>query len=282
MSRMLAIIVLIVIGLLVLTWLVRQAEPRFAFFPFPGEDATPQRFGVQFTALTVATADGERLHAWHLPRADAVAQVVYFHGNGANLSLWADVLVGLWQQRFDVVAIDYRGYGLSSGTPSERGLYTDVEATLAVVDAKLRRADLPLIYWGRSLGATMAAYGARHRLPHGVVLESGFPSARALFDTNPLMLALSFLASYRFTTAAWMRGVHVPALVIHGDRDSVIPYRMGQRLYAALPGPKRFVTIPGGDHNDAAPADPALYWRSVREFVESLRMQRDSRPAPGF
>ena len=274
MTRMLAIIVLIVIGLVVLTWLIRQAEPRFAFFPFPGEDTTPQQFGVNFTPLTIATPDGERLRAWHLPRADAMAQVVYFHGNGANLSVWSDVLVGLWQHRLDVVAVDYRGYGLSTGTPSERGLYTDVEATIGHVQTQLRRADLPLVYWGRSLGATMAAYGARHQLPHGVVLESGFPSARALFDTNPLMLALSYLASYRFATADWMSGVRAPVLVIHGDRDSVIPYRMGQRLYQALPGPKRFVTITGGDHNDAAPADATLYWKAVQEFVESLQPGR--------
>jgi hypothetical protein len=241
-----------------------------AFFPFAGEDVTPRQFGVGFSALTLETADGERLRAWHLAHADAVAQVVYFHGNGGNLSIWTDVLVGLWRERLDVVAVDYRGYGLSTGKPTEEGLYRDVDATVSHVQSTLRRADLPLIYWGRSLGTAMAGYAATRGRPDGVVLEAGFPSARALFDRNPVMRLLSAFATYRFATAEWMANVRAPTLVIHGDRDSVIPHRHGQDLYDALPGPKRFVAIPGGDHNDPAPADAALYWSAVREFIASL------------
>jgi fermentation-respiration switch protein FrsA (DUF1100 family) len=263
-------IVLIVVGIAVLGWGVRQLEPRMAFFPFAGENVTPRQFGADFTALTLDTADGERLRAWHLPHADPLAQIVYFHGNGGNLSVWTDVLVGLWRERFDVIAVDYRGYGLSSGTPTEQGLYRDVEATVAAVDANLRRADVPLIYWGRSLGAAMAGYAATRGRPDGVVLEAGFPSGRSLFDRNPVMLVLSAFSTYRFATAEWMAAVTVPTLVIHGDRDSVIPYRHGERLYERLPGPKRFVTIPGGDHNDPIPADAPLYWGAVREFIASL------------
>jgi fermentation-respiration switch protein FrsA (DUF1100 family) len=264
-------IVLIVVAVLVLVLAVRLLEPQMAFFPFAGEDVTPRQYGAEFSAFTLDTADGERLRAWHLPRTDAVAQVVYFHGNGGNLSIWTDVLVGLWRERFDVVAVDYRGYGLSTGTPTERGLYRDVDATVSHVQSTLRRADLPLIYWGRSLGTAMAGYAATRGRPDGVVLEAGFPSARALFDRNPVMLLLSTFATYRFATAEWMANVPIPTLVIHGDRDSVIAHRHGQSLYDALPGPKRFIAIPGGDHNDPAPADPALYWSAVREFVASLR-----------
>jgi fermentation-respiration switch protein FrsA (DUF1100 family) len=278
---MVEIIVLFAVAIIAVVWLVRRAEPSFAFFPFSGEDVTPQRFGVEFTPHTIETADGERLRAWHLPRLDAGAQVVYFHGNGGNLSVWADILVGLWRQGFDIVAIDYRGYGLSTGRPSEQGLYRDVEAAVAFVDGRLRRDTLPLVYWGRSLGASMAAYAASVRAPDGVVLEAGFPTGRSVLETNPLLLAMSFAASYRFPTAAWMGAVKAPALVIHGDRDSVIPYRLGQRLHDALPGPKRFVTIPGGDHNDAEPTDPALYWGAVREFVTSLRHPNAQSPRVG-
>ncbi|HUE88070.1 MAG TPA: alpha/beta hydrolase [Vicinamibacterales bacterium] len=267
---MVAMIVLIVATVVLLVWGVRQLEPRMAFFPFSGEDVTPRQFGVDFVGHTLDTADGERLRAWHIPRADAVAQVVYFHGNGGNLSIWADVLVGLWRERLDVVAVDYRGYGVSSGTPTEQGLYRDVDATIAYVDAELRRGDLPLIYWGRSLGTAMAGYAATRGRPDAIVLEAGFPSVRSLFDRNPVMLVLSAFSTYRFATAEWMAGVTTPTLVIHGDRDSVIPYRLGQRLYETLPGPKRFVTIPGGDHNDPAPADAPLYWGAVREFIASL------------
>ena len=263
-----------------LAWLVRQLEPRFAFFPFAGETVTPRQLGADFTTLTIDTADGERLRAWHIPHATPIAQVLYFHGNGGNLSIWADVLVGLWQERFDVVAFDYRGYGVSTGTPSEAGLYRDVDAMITRLDAELRRPDVPLLFWGRSLGTAMAAYGATRRAPDGVVLEAGFPSARALFETNPVMYALSLFATYRFATADWMSAVRAPTLVVHGDRDRVIPYRLGQRLYEGLAGPKRFVTIPGGDHNDPAPADAELYWGAIRGFIASLPRRSAVPPTP--
>jgi fermentation-respiration switch protein FrsA (DUF1100 family) len=267
---MLGIIVLLVAGLLVLVAAVRLLEPRLAFFPFAGEDVTPQDFGVSYTPLTLETEDGERLRAWHLPRADATAQVVYFHGNGGNLSLWADILVGLWRQGLEVIAVDYRGYGLSTGAPSEQGLYRDVASTLAHVHSRLRRPEVPLVYWGRSIGTAMAAYAGHRQAPDGLILEAGFPSARAVLESNPVMLLLSLFSSYRFATAEWMASVRTPTLVIHGDSDSVIPYRLGQRLHEALPGPKRFVTIPGGDHNDASPRDPERYWSAVKDFIATF------------
>ena len=265
---------LVVVGVIALALLVRQFEARLAFFPFAGENRTPEQFGVSFQALTVETADGQQLRAWHLPRPDAVAQVVYFHGNGGNLSVWSDVLVGIVRRGYEVIAVDYRGFGLSTGTPSEQGLYRDVEATIAFVDNRLRRPGLPLIYWGRSIGAVMAAYAASRRAPDGVILEAGFPNARAIFDSNPLMFVLTFFATYRFPTAEWMGNVAAPALVLHGDQDSVIPYRLGQRLYESLPGPKRFVAIPGGDHNDPEPPDAALYWGAIRDFITSTSARR--------
>src|SRR5262245_8371396 len=115
------IAVLLMLGLLTLG--VRLIERHLAFFPSEGEQQTPKAYGIAFTAHRISTLDGERLNLWHLPRPTPRARVVYFHGNGGNLSLWADVFATLWHQNFDVVAVDYRGYGLSTGTPSERGLY---------------------------------------------------------------------------------------------------------------------------------------------------------------
>ncbi len=105
-------LIVVIVVLALITLCVRFVEPHLAFFPTAGEQRTPKAFGIDFTPHTVVTADGERIQVWHLPRDAPQARIIYFHGNGGNLSLWADVLAGLWQQGFDVVALDYRGYGL--------------------------------------------------------------------------------------------------------------------------------------------------------------------------
>jgi hypothetical protein len=266
-----ASLVLVALGLVALALFVRAAEASLTFYPLRGEDDTPATFGLAYETLELTTTDAERLRAWWMPNPSARATVVYFHGNGGNLSMWAPILANLWRRAgVAVLAVDYRGYGLSSGRPSEAGLYRDVDAAIAALDARPDRPSAPVIYWGRSLGGVMAAYAATKRAPDGLILESGFPSVRAVVEGSPLFWLLSWLSSYRFPAAEWLAQVSCPTLVLHGDRDSVIPFRLGQRLYDAVRGPKRFVVIPGGDHNDLEPPDPERYWQAVTEFVRGL------------
>lgn len=265
-----SILAVALIGLIALTLVVRLSERHLAFFPFTGETRTPAEFGLAFEHVFLSSSDGETIHGWWIPAESPRAQVVYFHGNGGNLSLWVDILADIRNRGVSVFAIDYRGYGRSTGQPSEQGLYRDVDAALAWIDQGGLAAGAPVVFWGRSLGATMAAYAASRRAPDGVILEAGFYDMRALLAGAPPMWALSWLSSYRFPTAEWMRGVDRPSLVLHGDQDSVVPFRAGRRLFDALGPPKRFVTIEGGDHNDAEPAQPDVYWGAVDAFLDGL------------
>jgi fermentation-respiration switch protein FrsA (DUF1100 family) len=284
--------------------LVRLLEPRLAFFPSRGETTTPRDLGFEYEPLTIETRDGERLRAWLIhPRLSTQHPapgtlhpafgtqhplVVYFHGNGANLSNWAPIVCAIARQGYTVLAFDYRGYGISSGNPTEKGLYRDVDAIVGHVWTQLKPVG-PVIYWGRSLGVSMAAYAAtrsradlsgpprrtdlsgppRHQ-PAGLILESGFPNARSLFRAPSPMALLALFSSYRFPAAEFLRAVKVPALVMHGDADNVIPYQQGRALYERIEGPKAFFTIKGGDHNDATPPDEPAYWNAILEFVGRL------------
>jgi fermentation-respiration switch protein FrsA (DUF1100 family) len=111
----------------------------------------------------------------------------------------------------------------------------------------------------------MAAYAATVRPPDGVILESAFPDVRSLFGRG-----LTLFASYRFPAAAFMERARTRALVLHGDSDSIIPYEHGRSLFERIPEPKSFVTIRGGDHNDAMPRDPNAYWAAVNGFSAGL------------
>jgi alpha-beta hydrolase superfamily lysophospholipase len=272
MSQLIALALTVV----ALALLVRWLEPRLAFFPFTGETETPRDFGLAFEAVTIDTADGERLRAWRmLPPAQQAprARIVYFHGNGGNLSNWASILAAIARHGYAVFAIDYRGYGLSTGRPTERGLYRDVDAAVAAAwpnDA----TDAPIVYWGRSLGGAMAAYAATVKKPDGVIIEAGFADARAAIRGSPVLAALSVFASYRFPAGEFLTRARVPVLVMHGDRDSVIPFTLGRELFAVLPEPRTFVAIPGGDHNDAAAPDPAAYWAAIDRFIGGLAPRR--------
>jgi uncharacterized protein len=255
-----------------LTVLVRWLEPRLAFFPFPGETETPRDFGVAFEAVTLTTADGERLRAWRMPAPDARARIVYFHGNGGNLSNWAPILAAIVHRGYSLVAIDYRGYGLSTGRPTERGLYRDVDA--AVRQAWTDESALPLLYWGRSLGGAMAAYAATVRAPDGVIVESSFSNARAAVRDSPALAGLSLLASYRFPAGEFLNRANVPVLVMNGTRDRVIPFARGRELFEELKTSRQFFEIQDGDHNDAVPPDAAAYWAAVDRFIRQLPKSR--------
>jgi len=253
-----------------LTVFVRWVEPRFAFFPFSGESETPRDFGVPYEALRIDTKDGERLRAWLMPAPAPRARIVYFHGNGGNLSNWSPILAGIVRRGYTVLAVDYRGYGISTGHPTEQGLYRDVEAVVTRTWPEMEN-QRPLVYWGRSLGGAMAAFAATVRKPDGVILESGFPDARAVVRGSLPLAVLSVFSSYRFPAAEFLNHARVPVLQLHGDRDSVIPIELGRELFERITGPKAFVVIAGGDHNDAVPRDAQAYWSAIDRFIDDSR-----------
>ena len=271
-----ALVAIVVSTALVITmkWLVTRVEPRLTFFPSAGETETPKSIGLEYEAVSMRTADGETIAAWWIAHEAARADIVYFHGNGGNLSIWLPILAGVQASGLNVLAFDYRGYGRSTGSPTEKGLYRDADAVLAEL-ARLRQRESaagstvrrPIIYWGRSLGGPVAAYATTVTRPDGLILESTFPDKRAVLGRQFVLRTLNLLASFRFETADMLRGFDRPTLVMHGDADSVVPYAAGRALFERLSEPKRFVTLRGADHNDFHPATAREYWAAVNDLV---------------
>ena len=248
--------------------LVGALEARLVFFPYKGEDANPGALGIPYSPLTLTTSDGERIAAWQLEPEHPVADVVYFHGNGGNLSVWMPVLASLHAMHLRVLAIDYRGYGLSTGSPTEEGVYLDAAATVQhAASTRAEGTGRPLIFWGRSLGGPIAASATRVVPPDGLILESTFVDKAAVIRAQPLLRVLNVFAAYRFPTAEMLRQFAGPVMVMHGDGDSIVPYALGRELYEQLRGPKQFVGVPGADHNDFFDVSRKSYWKPVADFV---------------
>jgi fermentation-respiration switch protein FrsA (DUF1100 family) len=270
-GRRAVVVLVVVLSIAVFRSSVSWLESKLVFLPYRGEDTTPAALGIPYRAMTIVTSDGERVIGWQLEPERPRADVVYFHGNGGNLSVWLPILASLHRHGLRVFAIDYRGYGLSSGSPTEDGVYRDAEA--AVAHARAHRpgnTSRPLVYWGRSLGGPIAATVARSAPPDGLVLESTFPDKAAVLRRQPLLRALNVFSSYRFSTVNALDGFPRPVLVMHGDRDSVIPFALGRELFDRIAGPKQFAVIRGGDHNDHFDASHEQYWSAVMAFVASL------------
>lgn len=249
--------------------LIGSLEPRLVFFPSKGEDATPGALGLRYQTVAPTTSDGERLVAWQLEPEQPLADIVYFHGNGGNLSVWLPVLATLHRLRYRVLAVDYRGYGLSTGSPSEQGLYLDADATVRHA-AQRRSPARPLIFWGRSLGAAVAASATHVVEPDGLILEGAFPDKASVIRTHLLLRSLNVFSSYRFPTLELLRDFAKPVLVLHGTRDGIIPFALGRELFDRLKAPKQLVAIESADHNDFLDEGHTAYWDPIARFVNGL------------
>ena len=139
------------------------------------------------------------------PPQAARARIVYFHGNGGNLSNWSPILAGIVRRGYSVLAVDYRGYGLSTGRPTERGLYRDVDAARRASRGRARTRSSPLVYWGRSLGGAMAAYAATVAQAGRRDHRSGLPErASGRSAARRCWRSLSVFASYRFPAGEFL------------------------------------------------------------------------------
>ncbi len=218
------------------------------FFPDPEVPAPPP--GVE--ERWIVAEDGVRLHAWYATPADPVATLVWSHGNGGNIAGRADVLLALVAAGVAVLAYDYRGYGRSGGRPSEPGVYLDA---LAAYDSQRSRGVPPehLVAFGESLGGAVSIWLARERPCAGVAVVSTFTRLADVARVHYGPLAA--IVGRRFDSLARVGDIHAPLFVAHGDRDEIVPYELGERLFAAASEPKRFFRAVGAHHNDvfAAP-----------------------------
>jgi len=256
--------------------LLLQGCSGWLFYPVQGLPATPQQAGLAYRDLWLNAADGTRLHAWWLPAKAGVevrGTVLHLHGNGGNLAWHLGGAAWLPEQGYQVLMLDYRGYGLSAGEPGLPEVYQDIEAAFAWLEKAPEVQDRPLVLLGQSLGGALAVhYLAQHperRAQLQALVLDGVPAsyrevARSVLSeawlTWPLQVPLSWLVPDGDSAIQAMpRLTGVPMLLYHSLDDEVVPLANGVRLYQAAPPPRVFQPTRGGHVQTFA--EPV--WREV-------------------
>jgi fermentation-respiration switch protein FrsA (DUF1100 family) len=210
---------------------------------------TPAQAGLpQAEEIALTTADGMHITAWHVAPRDGKPVILYFHGNGGALRYRVERFSRLLADGIGIVAVEYRGYGGLSGSPSEPGLIADGEAGYALAAA--RYAVPQIVLWGESLGAGVAVALAAEKPVGRVILEAPFTSAAAIAARQYWYMPVRLLMSDQFRTDERIRNVTAPLLILHGAKDEVVPYAMAEQLFELANKPKRIVRFLDGGHED--------------------------------
>jgi len=268
-----------ILGLAALYLLVVLAfwlwQDRFVYFPGPPAGAPPASTVVDCAEEWIPTPDGERLHAWlarprGAPADERLAAVLVSHGNGgtiANRMQTAETFAAMGRA---VLMFDYRGYGGSSGKPSEEGTYVDAVAAYDRLAADPRILPDRIVAYGESLGGAVAIELARRRKVEALVVESTFTSLPDIGQAVYPWIPVRFLSRAKYDSAAKIGAIGVPVLVIHSPQDDLIPFEFGRRLFEAAREPKRFLATAGG-HNDWGFSQREDWRTLVREFLAGRR-----------
>ena len=226
-------------------------QRHLLFFPSSTYGFSPSDAGLSYEQVWVNTDDGERLHGWLIaaqPDSAAQGTVLFFQGNAGNKATRIPLAADLSNAGYNVFLVDYRGYGQSTGQPSEEGLYADAMASWHFLTDDRRIAPGDIAIFGRSLGGGPATWLATQVDARALLLESTFTSVPDVAAHHYPFLPVRWLSRFQFDSLSRIAGVGMPVHIIHGRTDEVVPFEFGKRLHDAAHEPKTF-TATSDTHN---------------------------------
>lgn len=263
---LLAILILIWVLLAVILFVFQS---HFVYFPSRRLVAFPDQVGLNYQSVYFTTEDGLRLHGWYVPAAQTRAIVLFFHGNAGNISYWLNSLKIFNHLGVDTFIIDYRGYGLSEGRPTESGSYRDALAAWRYLTVERGIPGRRVVLFGQSLGAAIATWLATQVQPAALILESAFTSVRAMAREHYPLWPASLLVWIRYPTIDRIAQVACPVLVAHSRSDEIVPFTHAEHLLKAARAPKAFLELTGG-HNDGFLVTGREYIAGLDRFLSKV------------
>ncbi len=252
-----------------------RVESFFIYFPQSHFDFSPEEFRLAYKDAYFDTEDGEKLHGWLFLGAEAGPVILHSHGNAGNISHRLDLVQLFLRRGLSVFLFDYRGFGKSSGRPSETGLYRDGIAAWTYLREKEKIAPERIVLHGHSIGAAVAIEVALEKKVRGLVIESAFTSTKDMAKGMALFALFSPLLPAHYNNIEKIGRVSVPKLIVHGDRDEIVPFSMGQKLFEAATDPKFFYPVKDAGHNDVFIVGGEKYFRVFAEFARNAKIAKE-------
>jgi uncharacterized protein len=265
----LLVIVLVYVALVAFLWVRQESMVYLPGIPGRQLAASPGAIGLGYEDLRIATADGEELHAWFIPAREERGVLLFFHGNAGNISHRLESLRIFNELALSVLILDYRGYGQSSGSPTEEGTYEDARAAWRYLVEERGVPGERIVLFGRSLGGAVATWLAAEHRPRGLIVESAFRSVPDVAAELYWFLPVRALARIQYPVEELIARVEAPVLVVHSRDDEIIPFHHGEALYQAAVPPKQMLVLSGG-HNVGFIAAGQAYVQGLDAFLDSL------------
>lgn len=241
-------------------------QARLIFFPSHSVRLTPADMRIAYDDVTLTASDGVKLNAWAVTAKSAAPWIILCHGNGGNIADRLHLVRMFHDLGASLLLFDYRGYGRSEGSPSEEGLYLDVDTAWKYLTEQRHVAPSDIVVWGESLGGGPATWLAANRTVGALVLQSTFTSVDDMGVGLYPWLPIRMLCRNRFASIDRIASIQCRKLFMHSKIDTIVPQRYGKRLYEAAAAPKQWLEISGG-HNDGLDQQPLEVRQAIRSFL---------------
>lgn len=228
---------------------------------------SPPRYQKNESIQFITSKDGSKIATLYFINPEAKYTLLYSHGNAEDLGTIQPLLYYFVQHGFSVFAYDYEGYGLSSGKPSEQGAYRSIEAAFQHMKTKLNIPAENIIVYGSSVGSGPSVELASNHDVGALILQAPFASAYRVKTKYPI------IPFDKFVNIKKMSKINAPLLIIHGKRDSMIPFWHSEKLIQAANSPKTLAPITQADHNNVIQSAGPFYWETIEQFISSLTTQ---------
>lgn len=240
-------------------------QEKLIFLPSDLPTDYAYSFESPFEEIFLNAEDGARLNAVYFEVENPKGVLLYFHGNAGNLARWGEITNFFKQFDYNILVMDYRTYGKSTGTLSEKALFDDAQLFYAYL--KKSWPENQIVVYGRSLGTSIATYIASENTPKKLILESPFYNMSELANSRYPFLPTKYLLKYNFNTNDFMEHVRCPVMILHGSNDDIVPFESGQKLSKLLPpGQLEFILIPEGSHNNLVTFSE--YQLAIQHFLQ--------------